>query len=170
MPATSALSTAFALTAFFLCRSFMSVIAKSNEGYDLDSKAPIRVGVKKRAKTCDKKTVTGDRLSVHYSGTLYKDGKEFDSSITRGEPFNFRVGNQEVIEGWDKGLLHMCIGEKRKLTIPSDLAYGDTGSPPDIHPGATLVFEIELLDILEPSGEDDDMDLDYYEKSHFTEF
>lgn len=67
------------------------------------------------------------------------------------------------------GLQNMCIGEKRKLTISSDLAYGDVGSPPDIHPGATLVFEVELVDILEPNGEDDDY-LDYYERSHFTEF
>ena len=62
----------------------------------------------------------------------------------------------------------MCIGEKRKLTIPSDLAYGQTGAPPDVHPGATLVFEIELVDILLPSGEDDD--IDYYERSHFEDF
>lgn len=69
--------------------------------------------------------------------------------------------------GWEMGLLNMCIGERRKLTIPSDLAYGEVGAPPDIHPGATLVFDIELIDILEPSGEDDD--LSYYERSHFTD-
>jgi FK506-binding protein 14 len=66
------------------------------------------------------------------------------------------------------GLMNMCIGEKRKLTIPSELAYGNVGAPPNIHPGATLVFEIDLIDILEPSGEDDD--LDYYERSHFEDF
>jgi len=108
--------------------------------------------------------VTGDRLSVHYTGKLYKDGKEFDSSITRGDPLNFRIGKGDVIEGWDRGLLNMCIGEKRRLTIPSDMAYGNTGAPPDIHPGATLVFEIILMDILEPSGEDDDIN---YVRSHF---
>jgi hypothetical protein len=70
--------------------------------------------------------------------------------------------------GWEMGLLNMCIGERRKLTIPADLAYGEVGAPPDIHPGATLVFDIELMDILEPSGEDDD-DLSYYERSHFTD-
>ncbi len=64
----------------------------------------------------------------------------------------------------------MCVGEKRKITVPSDLAYGQVGAPPHIHPGATLVFDIELIDILEPSGEDDDTYLDYYERSHFTEF
>jgi len=85
----------------------------------------------------------------------------------RDSPFNFHLGRGEVIPGWEMGLLNMCIGEKRKLTIPSDLAYGDVGAPPDIPPGATLVFDIELMDILEPSGEDDDVD--YYERSHFTE-
>ena len=69
--------------------------------------------------------------------------------------------------GWEMGLLNMCIGEKRKLTIPSELAYGTTGAPPHIHPGATLVFEIELMDILDPSGEDDDGE--YYKRSHFTD-
>jgi len=69
--------------------------------------------------------------------------------------------------GWEVGLLNMCIGERRKLTIPADLAYGEVGAPPDIHAGATLVFDIELIDILDPSEEDDD--LSYYEKSHFTE-
>jgi len=89
----------------------------------------------------------------------------------RDEAFNFHLGRGEVIEGWDRGLLNMCVGEKRKLTIPSNLGYGAVGSPPDIHPGATLVFEVELMEILEPSGEDDDDDdLDYYERSHFTEF
>lgn len=143
--------------------------AKQNEGYDLDADAPIRIGVKKRIrdKDCKVKTAKGDRISVHYVGTLYKDGKEFDSSHGRDSPFNFHLGRGEVIPGWEMGLLNMCIGEKRKLTIPSDLAYGDVGAPPDIPPGATLAFDIELMDILEPSGEDDDVD--YYERSHFTD-
>lgn len=147
-----------------------SVEGKQNEGYDLDSDAPIRIGVKNRIKDkdCKVKTVKGDRIEVHYVGTLYKNGKEFDSSIARDSALNFHLGRSEVIPGWERGLQNMCIGEKRKLTIPSELAYGEVGAPPDIHPGATLVFEIELVDILKPSGEDDDDE--YYERSHFTEF
>jgi|AntRauTorckE5430_2_1112549.scaffolds.fasta_scaffold47055_1 FKBP-type peptidyl-prolyl cis-trans isomerase 2 len=79
------------------------------------------------------------------------------------------ITNNVFSPGWERSLQNMCVGEKRKLTIPSELAYGEVGSPPHIHPGATLVFEIELVEILEPSGEDDD-DLSYYERSHFTEF
>lgn len=91
---------------------------------------------------------------VHYNGTLFTDSKDFDSSILREEPFVFQIGRQQMIEGWEKGLLNMCVGEKRKLVVPSDMAYGEVGgygSEPisKIRPGATLVFAIELLDILD---------------------
>jgi len=88
----------------------------------------------------------GDNVSVHYVGTL-EDGTKFDSSIDRGEPFSFDLGASRVIKGWDLGILGMKIGEKRKLTIPSDLAYGDDGIPNVIPPKATLIFEVELLNI-----------------------
>merc|ERR1719397_1962004 len=84
---------------------------------------------------------------MHYTGTLYENGKEFDSSIPRGEPLSFPVGTGRVIKGWDQGLLDMCVGEKRKLIIPSHLGYGDTGAPPKIPGGAILVFEVELVGI-----------------------
>ncbi|CAG8501199.1 14127_t:CDS:2 [Cetraspora pellucida] len=80
-------------------------------------------------------------------GTLFEDGKEFDSSLPRGEPFTFTLGVGQVIKGWDQGLRGMCIGEKRKLIIPSHLAYGTRGSPPVIPENAALVFDVELVGI-----------------------
>ena len=81
-------------------------------------------------------------------GTLYSSCKKFDSSVDRNEPFEFQLGAGEVIKGWDNGLVGMCEGEKRKLTIPSDLGYGSAGAGADIHGGATLQFEVELLKVM----------------------
>ncbi len=88
----------------------------------------------------------GDKVKVHYNGTLL-DGTKFDSSYDRGEPFEFTVGEGEVIPGWDQGLIGMKEGGKRKLTIPSSLGYGETGSGESIPPNAGLEFEIELLEV-----------------------
>lgn len=88
----------------------------------------------------------GQTVGVHYVGTL-TDGKKFDSSRDRGQPFRFRLGAGEVIQGWDLGVAGMKVGGLRKLTIPSDLGYGDAGYPGVIPPKATLVFEVELLSL-----------------------
>ncbi|MDD2823421.1 MAG: FKBP-type peptidyl-prolyl cis-trans isomerase [Candidatus Daviesbacteria bacterium] len=88
----------------------------------------------------------GDYISIHYLGTL-ENGTKFDSSYDRGDPFKTRIGVGQVIEGWDMGVIGMKKGGKRKLTIPSSLAYGESGAGGVIPPNATLIFEVELMDI-----------------------
>ncbi|HZH02737.1 MAG TPA: FKBP-type peptidyl-prolyl cis-trans isomerase [Myxococcaceae bacterium] len=88
----------------------------------------------------------GQTVTVHYVGTL-TDGKKFDSSRDRNQGFTFRLGAGQVIQGWDQGVPGMKVGGKRKLTIPPDLGYGPSGYPPVIPGNATLVFEVELLEV-----------------------
>jgi FKBP-type peptidyl-prolyl cis-trans isomerase len=90
--------------------------------------------------------ISGKKVTVNYLGTL-TDGTKFDSSYDRGTPFSFNLGAGEVIVGWDQGVVGMKIGGKRKLTIPSSLGYGPNGIPGAIPGGATLIFEVELLQV-----------------------
>lgn len=125
----------FSITSFFVLAFSTAVLAK-------EPPTELQVGVKKSvpASECNIKTQNGDRLSMHYTGKLW-DGTKFDSSLDRGDPFQFTIGTGQVIKGWDQGLLDMCIGEKRKLQIPAKLGYGDRGAGDKIPGGSTLVFD-----------------------------
>jgi FKBP-type peptidyl-prolyl cis-trans isomerase len=101
--------------------------------------------------------VAGDLASVHYTGWLYDPnapdgrGNKFDSSVDRGQPFQFPLGAGRVIRGWDEGVAGMLIGEKRELKIAPELGYGNRGAGSAIPPGATLLFEVELLGLQGPN-------------------
>ena len=94
----------------------------------------------------------GDNVTVQYVGVNFSNGAEFDASWDRGQPFEFTLGSGQVIPGWDQGVEGMKEGGRRKLTIPSELAYGPQGSPPAIGPDETLVFVIDLEKVTKGQG------------------
>lgn len=118
-----------------------------------DDEPKLRIGITKKVapENCPRKARNGDVVALHYTGKL-QDGSVFDSSYKRDSPIEFPLGVGRVIQGWDQGVLGMCIGEKRKLTIPSHLGYGKQGAGNVIPPDATLYFTTELVSI---NGETD---------------
>ncbi|CAG9955238.1 unnamed protein product [Clonostachys rosea f. rosea IK726] len=107
--------------------------------------AELKIDVTRKVK-CERKTQKGDQVKMHYHGSLESNGEKFDASYDRGQPLAFKLGTGQVIKGWDEGLLDMCIGEKRTLTIPPEFGYGSRGIGP-IPGGATLIFKTELVGI-----------------------
>lgn len=108
---------------------------------------PKKLEVKELEKGSGAEAKAGDEVTVQYVGVDYKDGKEFDASWDRGEPFTFTLGAGEVIPGWDQGVEGMKVGGRRELVIPPNLAYGEAGAPPAIAPNETLVFVIDLVEV-----------------------
>ncbi|MGA9874604.1 MAG: FKBP-type peptidyl-prolyl cis-trans isomerase [Solirubrobacteraceae bacterium] len=107
--------------------------------------APSTLVTKEIIKGTGAEAKAGDSVTVNYVGVLYNGGKEFDASWKRNEPFSFTLGKGQVIKGWDQGVVGMKVGGRRELIIPSELAYGKTGSPPTIPANAPLVFVVDLL-------------------------
>jgi FKBP-type peptidyl-prolyl cis-trans isomerase len=107
--------------------------------------APTKLEKKDLVVGTGKEAKAGETVTVNYVGVLYKGGKKFDASWKRKEPFQFKLGQGQVIKGWDQGVAGMKVGGRRELVIPAELAYGKAGSPPAIPANAPLVFVVDLL-------------------------
>ena len=111
----------------------------------IETESGLKIEIISKPTECERLVKKGDKLSMHYTGTL-ADGKIFDGSRKLNKPIDFQIGVGQVIKGWDEGILGMCAGEKRKLIIPPELGYGKRGTQ-NIPANATLYFDIELMDI-----------------------
>ena len=125
----------------------MGVLALQSTGFTMADTSDLKIEITQKGSGTE--AANGMSVSVHYTGKL-TDGTKFDSSLDRGTPFTFTLGQGRVIKGWDQGVLGMMVGEKRTLTIPSELGYGSAGAGASIPPNATLIFDIELLDVQMP--------------------
>lgn len=112
-----------------------------------DGSPPKKLAIDDLVSGKGRRAKAGDTVSVQYVGVLFRNGKQFDASWDRGEPFQFELGAGMVIPGWDRGVAGMRVGGRRRLTIPPELAYGDQGAGADIGPGETLVFVVDLIEI-----------------------
>jgi FK506-binding protein 2 len=116
---------------------------------DLHPDSRLNIGILHRPADCDTnskgKIHTGDDIVVHYEAHLFRDCRKIDSSRDKGEPYKFKVGDGTTIKGWERGLLGMCVGERRKLIVPSGLAYGMNGVDGTIPKDATILYDIERM-------------------------
>lgn len=125
-----------------LCGAFTS--CSKTKGPQVNNQNQLVSEIIKPAPAGAQQPTVGSRVTVHYTGYL-EDGRKFDSSVDRGQPFTFIIGVGQVIRGWDEGVMQMKVGEKRRLTIPASLGYGARGAGGIIPPNATLIFDVELL-------------------------
>ncbi|KAF9478368.1 hypothetical protein BDN70DRAFT_880058 [Pholiota conissans] len=132
--------------------AFFGAAAANAQAGDSSAPTDLLIETTYMPESCPYKAQSGDKIKVHYTGTLFSNGNKFDSSLDRGSPLPLTLGVGQVIKGWDEGLKGMCLHEKRKLTIPSHMAYGARGFGNVIPPNSALVFTVELVG-LEPSGQ-----------------
>ncbi len=112
-----------------------------------DGDIPFELGIDDLVVGGGEEAVAGKKVTVHYVGAAFRSGDEFDASWNRGEPFRFKLGKGQVIPGWDQGVAGMRVGGRRRLTIPSAMAYGARGAGGVIEPHEPLVFVVDLLDV-----------------------
>lgn len=150
-----------------ICTLLAVVFAKE------EKQPKLKIGITKKipSNQCKIKVKKGDEVAVHYTGKLAADNSKFDSSYDRGTPLDFPVGAGRMIAGFDMGVKSMCLGEKRRLHIPSHLGYGKTGAGGVIPPNADLIFEVEMVQINDVKlGEnEDDVDDEQEEEEEETE-
>ena len=135
-----------------VCLASVSSLARADDKIDPASMKKTESGLKYQdlKEGTGAKPNTGQTCEMHYTGWLWEDGKKgkkFDSSVDRGQTFEFPIGARRVIKGWDEGVATMKVGGKRLLLIPAELAYGERGAGGAIPPGATLLFEVELISV-----------------------
>ncbi|ESO10405.1 hypothetical protein HELRODRAFT_194925 [Helobdella robusta] len=148
---------------FLIIFSFICVIFLNfNSSFDVDVDDNLRIYVQYKPEKCRRQADFTDKLYIHYTGYL-ETGEEFDSTKGLGHPISFVLGAPNIIPGWQKGIHGMCIGEKRQIIIPPELAYGVEGLPPYIPGGATLTFNVELIDI-----ETEDVGSFFFSQSHLA--
>ncbi|TFK53728.1 hypothetical protein OE88DRAFT_1273943 [Heliocybe sulcata] len=127
--------------------SLLSILALGLAAYAAEPPTELVIETTYAPESCPVKARKGDKIKVHYAGTLFDGGSKFDSSYDRGQPLPLTLGVGQVIKGWDEGLVGMCEGEKRKLTIPSNMAYGSRGFGSVIPANSALVFDTEMVSI-----------------------